>query len=199
MTNASARATEKAKTYDDFEWEKLARNNKLGNLCASQLNLYLMANLNMSRKDCDKKGFTKALKLEEIKKHFYSSRHDDDANGGKRPSIHVALSSSITGTKDESALVKVPPWSGTIWVPYHRHVNLVNTCPIDNFLTIFYVLMKKHSEFYQLLSRSAELYTTALIRICQLFDKGKFVDGKCEWLKLFAGWLNLIDTFKLDL
>ncbi len=138
-TNASARAMEKAKTYDDFDWEKLVRNNELGNLYVSQIDLYLVENLNMSKKDCDKKGFTKALKIEEIKKHFYSSRHDDDATGRKRTSqqkIHVALSSSSTNTKDASTVVKVPPWGGTILVPHHGHVNLVNTCPIDNFLCL---------------------------------------------------------------
>jgi hypothetical protein len=97
--------------------------------------------------------------------------------------------------------VPTPKMMQLLWilVPHHGHVNLVNTCPIDNFLTIFYVLMKKHGEFYQLLSRSAELYATALIRICQLFDEGKFVDGKCEWLKLYAGRFNLTNAFELDL
>lgn len=72
-TNASARAVEKAKTYDDFDWEKLIRTNELENLYISQLDLYLMANLNLSKKDCEKKGFTKVSKIENIKKHFYSS------------------------------------------------------------------------------------------------------------------------------
>ena len=69
-TNESARAVEKAKTYDYFDWEKLIRTNELENLYVSQLDLYLMANFNLSKKDCEKKGFTKASKIENIKKIF---------------------------------------------------------------------------------------------------------------------------------
>lgn len=72
-TNASARAVEKAKTCNDFDWEKLIRTNELENLYISQLDLYLMANFNLSRKDCENNGFTKVSKIENIKKHFYSS------------------------------------------------------------------------------------------------------------------------------
>lgn len=72
-TNASARAVGKAKTCDDFDWEKLIRTNELENLYISQLDLYLMANFNPSRKDCENNGFTKVSKIENIKKHFYSS------------------------------------------------------------------------------------------------------------------------------
>lgn len=53
--------------------QKLIRTNELENLYISQLDLYLMANLNLSKKDCEKKGFTKVSKIENIKKHFYSS------------------------------------------------------------------------------------------------------------------------------
>ena len=46
-TNASARAVEKAKTCDDFDWDILIRTNKLENLYVCQLDLYLMSNLNL--------------------------------------------------------------------------------------------------------------------------------------------------------
>ena len=38
-TNASARAVEKAKTYDDLDWEKLIRTNELEKLYVSQLSI----------------------------------------------------------------------------------------------------------------------------------------------------------------
>ena len=72
-TNACARASEKAKTYEDFDWETLIRGNNLGNLYVSQLDLYLLENVGLSKKDCVEKGFTKIKKIEAIKKHFYSS------------------------------------------------------------------------------------------------------------------------------
>ena len=61
---ASARTVEKAKTHDDFDWEKLIITNELReNLYVSQLDLFLMANFNLSKSDCQKKGFTKASKI----------------------------------------------------------------------------------------------------------------------------------------
>lgn len=53
-------------------------------------------------------------------------------------------------------------------VPHQGQVNLVNTCPIDNFLTIFYVLMKTRNKFFQYLLRSPELYAITLIKICEM-------------------------------
>lgn len=141
-TNASARAVEKAKTYDDFDWEKLIRTNELENLYISQLDLYLMANFNLSKKDCEKKGFTKISKIENIKKHFYSSvnQRKRAKNHAAHREIHVALPQ--TGQiKEAHTVLQVPaPWGGTVTVPHQGQVNLVNTCPTDNFLTIFYIL-----------------------------------------------------------
>ena len=64
--NTSAKAAEKAKAYD-FDWKKLAQSNELGNLYVSQYDLYLIKNLNISKKECGKKGFTKAKKIEAVK------------------------------------------------------------------------------------------------------------------------------------
>ena len=69
--------------------------------------------------------------------------------------IHVAL--PRTGrNKEAHAVLQVPPWGGTVTVPHQGQVNLVNTCPIDNFLTIFYVLMKTRNKFFLYLLRSSE-------------------------------------------
>ena len=53
--------------------EQIRGTSEQENQYISQLDLYLMANFNLSKKDCEKKGFTKASKIENIKKHFYSS------------------------------------------------------------------------------------------------------------------------------
>lgn len=140
-TNASARAVEKAKTCDDFDWEKLIRTNELENLYISQLDLYLMANFNLSRKDCENNGFTKVSKIENIKKHFYSSM-----NQRKRYEACSTSGNSCGPASDwtNQRSTYCTPSSGSLgWyitVLHQGQVNLVNTCPIDNFLTIFYVL-----------------------------------------------------------
>ena len=106
-----------------------------------------MANFNLS-----KKGLTKASKIENIKKHFYSSVNQRRKHAPHQE-IHVDLPQ--TGqNKEAHAAHQVPPWGGTITVPHQRQVmiNLVNTCPIDNFLTIFYVLMKTRNKFFPAVS-----------------------------------------------
>ena len=146
QTNASAREVEEAKTYDDFDWEKIIRKNELEKLYVSQLELYLIANLNLTKKDCEKKGFTKASKIEDIKKHFYSSEKEKKDHAPHQK-IHVAM--PHTGQITEArATLRVPPWGGTVRLPHQGQLNLVNTCPIDNFLTIFYVLVKTQTVCY---------------------------------------------------
>ena len=88
---------------------------------------------------------------------------------------------------------------GAVTVLQQGQVNLVNTCPIDNFLTIFYVLMKTRNKFFQYLLRSPELYAITLIKICEMFNDGNFAEGKCEWLNLFPGRFNLAQSVQLDL
>ena len=75
----------------------------------------------------------------------------------------------------------------------------MNTCPIDNFLTIFYVLMKTRNKFFQYLLRSPELYAITLVKICEMLYDGNFAEGGCEWLKLFPGRFNLAQSVKLVL
>ena len=115
-----------------------------------------MTNFNLSKKDCEKKGFTKADKTENIKKHFYSPVNQRRKHAPHQE-IHVALSQ--TGQiKEAHAVLQVPPWGGRVTVPHQGQLNLVNTCPIDNFLTIFYVLMKTRAKFFQI-SRIVCCYT----------------------------------------
>ena len=76
--------------------------------------------------------------------------------------IHVTLLQ--TGQiKVAHAVLQAPPWGGIVTVPHQGQVILVNTCPLDNLLTIFYDLMKTRNKFFQYLLRSIELYPITLI------------------------------------
>lgn len=201
-TNASTRAAEKARTYDDFDWEKLIQTSQLTGLYVSQLDLYLIKNLKLPKSQCEKKGFTKEKKIEAIKKHYYAStgppisgasvgspsvpRTSNNKSQELTNTVVVTLPDSL---KNEFAsnMLNVPPWGGKINLPYIGQITLVNTCPIDNFLTIFYTLMKNHRKAFQEISSSVEVYASYLIKIYKLFDRGNFVEGKLEWLKLFPG------------
>ena len=70
---ANTRALEKAKTYDEMNWPNHISSNSLDKLYASQLHLYLMQQMGLSKSQCEAKGDSKARKIEDIKKHFYAS------------------------------------------------------------------------------------------------------------------------------
>lgn len=106
---------------------------------------------------------------------------------------------NTVNNRNVPTVLNVPPWGGTIMVPHLDQINLVNTCPMDNFLTIFYALMKMHNAFYQHLLRSAELYAGSLLRICAMFDGGDCAMGKCEWLNIFPGRFDLTQPGQLNL
>lgn len=150
-----------------------------------------------SKKECENKVFTNANKIENIKKHFYSSVNQR-RKYAPHQEIHVVMPQTKQ-IKDAHAVLQVPLWGGTVTVPHQGQVNLVNTCPIDNFLTIFYVLMKTRNKFFQYLLRSPELYAVTLLKICKMVIDGNFAEGKCEWLKLFPGRFNLAQLGQLDL
>ena len=69
-TNASSKAVEKAKTYTDINWKKHVTENSLDKLYISQLNLYLMEELNMSKSECDKKVIPKRTRSKTSKRTF---------------------------------------------------------------------------------------------------------------------------------
>ena len=118
-----------------------------------------------------RKVLQRQARLKISKKHFYSSVNQGRKHASHQK-IHVALHQ--TGQiKQAHAVFQVPPWGGKVTVPHQGQVNLVNTCPINNFLTIFYVLMKTGNKFFQYLLRSPELYAMTLIKICEMFNGWK--------------------------
>lgn len=58
-TNASNKAIEKAKSFDDIDWPKYIKEDSLDKLYVSQLNLYLVVKLGMSKVQCEKRATQK--------------------------------------------------------------------------------------------------------------------------------------------
>lgn len=104
--------------------------------------------------------------------------------------INVAFLSHSAGSQSNVTL-QVPPWGGQVNLPFSGTLTLTNTCPIDNFFTILYALMKNHRNAMQHMLNSSELYGRTIAIIAKLFDQSQFTEGKCEWLKLFPGQFNL--------
>ena len=75
---------------------------------------------------------------------------------------------------------RVPGWGGTF-----GNVTLINTCPVDNFLTIVYTRMKDVPQTSAKLSLIRESWAEDLVSIEKLFDQKEFSRGKIEWLRPF--------------
>ena len=201
-SKASVKAVEKAKSYQDIDWEKHISENSLDKLYVSQLNLYLVQHLNMTRAECDKKGYTKEKKIQDIKANFFGRQLNSSSkkqnNGPTLISLqgttHSHPSSKITSQPPSanSSTLHVPPWGGTLNNTAHMVTqSLTNTCPIDNYLTIFYVLLTDHKKLHQELVKSTEIFAGTLIHIKNLFDTRMFPEAKLEWLHLFPARFDL--------
>lgn len=191
-TTADTRALEKTKTFDEINWSTRVSSNTLDKLYVSQLHLYLVQQIGMSKTQCQAKGNTKAKKIEDIKKHFYSSSKQSNAGNlqsslSRKPfSTLISLPRTVR-VQPASQSLRVPPWGGPVHNSNHAVRMLTNTCPIDNFLTIFYVLMNDFNAFYTQLRDSVDSYASVLIKIKHLFDQGHYADGKLCWISLFQG------------
>ena len=64
----------------------------------------------------------------------------------------------------------------------------LNTCPIDNYLTIFYLYLKDHPQvLHHLLASAADhRYATCLLDVVQSFDNAAAGTGKVHWLQQFS-------------
>ena len=113
-------------------------------------------------------------------------------------SVSVAFSASPPAKPTWPALIQVPPWGGDIQVAYQGIVTLTNTCPIDNFLTIFHILMKHHPKAYQYFIDSSDLYAATMVQIVNLFDQLLFAEGKIVWLQQFPGRFNLQQVIEIN-
>ncbi|CAB4036220.1 Hypothetical predicted protein, partial [Paramuricea clavata] len=70
---AKARTIEKAKAYNDIDWESSIYSKSLGKLYVSQLHLYMIEKMGLSKTQCERKGYTKSDKIADITKHYYST------------------------------------------------------------------------------------------------------------------------------
>ena len=204
LTSASNKAIEKAKTYHDIDWAKCIKEDYLDKLYVSQLNLYLVHKIGMSKAECDKKGYTKPKKIEDIKADYYtnSNRKSGTINTTQKYLGGMYSLQPITGVHvpPSSQPGHVPPWGGC----FHNQSimqtqTLVNTCPIDNYLTLFHLLMHDYKNFFNYLLASPEVFAATLVQVKLLFDMKHFEQGKILWLHQFQGWFNLnapiIDTW----
>jgi hypothetical protein len=86
----------------------------------------------------------------------------------------------------------VPRWGSTASLDGNIQVKLLNTCPIDNYLTIFYLYFNLYPDMYNLypdmynqLALSSAQFAQYLTETVSQFRKGEFALGKVHWLQQF--------------
>jgi hypothetical protein len=100
---------------------------------------------------------------------------------------HTATSNQ----KKRAQTVRVLPWGGSLYNSAQSLIQLLkNTCPIDNYLILMYVMMSDHNNFNEHLARSSDVYAKCLLEIKELFRTGRYSEGKILWLTLFPGRFN---------
>ena len=158
----------------------------LDKLYISQLNLYLMEELKMSKSECDKKGYIKKNKIEDIKANFYSKKRNSTT---PRQTV-ISLEPGGVPAPTSCRYTQVPPWGGSFQnISGMRTQTFKNTCPIHNYLTVFFVLTHDFKRLHQKLSSSSEHYAATMVQIKYLFD-----EGKLKWLQLFPGRFDLTSS-----
>lgn len=83
-------------------------------------------------------------------------------------------------TRTAIRVPRVPGWRGTF-----GNVTLINTCPVDNFLTIVYTRLKDVPQTSAKLSLIQESWAKDLVSIEKMFGQQEFSQGKIGWLRPF--------------
>ena len=76
---------------------------------------------------------------------------------------------------------------GTAYLDESIVIKLINTCPINSYLTIFYMYLKSHPAVlnYLISSSSCENYAKCLTEVVSPFEDEEYGSGKVQWLKQF--------------
>ena len=72
------------------------------------------------------------------------------------------------------------PWGGK-----YKSIHMSNTCTIDNFLYILFLLIQQNSgvrEWFEQ-EQNDKPVAAAIIRVAALFQAGKWAEGKLEWIR----------------
>ena len=101
----------------------------------AQLDTYLKEKVGMTPKEIKGKGFTFDKKVDFIRKHVLKQDNNDTGVTNNRISVPT-MTTVPRPASGHSTAISIIPWSGSI----KRHgivIELINTCPIDNFLMMF--------------------------------------------------------------
>ncbi|XP_070539591.1 uncharacterized protein C14orf28 homolog [Ptychodera flava] len=150
------------------------------------MDLYLKDKMNMISKEIKKKGFTKDMKAAVITPHHKNLKpaavQETIAKPeADEPSATVVLKSNSQQCYSQvSFQYDIPPWGGQLYSE-DKDVKLMNTCPIDNCLTIFYILQHQWVINIWMLPLD-QAVKDALASVIAYFSNGQYAEGKWAWM-----------------
>ncbi|CAB4001503.1 Hypothetical predicted protein, partial [Paramuricea clavata] len=102
----------------------------------------------------------------------------------------VSTHAEFQGSSEDGTqrVLPVPVWGGCANLDGNIAIKLINTCPIDNYLTIFYLYLKEHPNVLEQLELSSAEYAKRLVQIVIAFDAQDFATGKIIWLRQFPNF-----------
>ena len=168
---------------NDIDWEEMALSGKFDKLYVAQLDMYLSEVVGIGAKDIRAKGFNADKKVAFVRKYALrncsnldQSYADVTSNKSLRTVRAIVPSNNIN--QISNGTLNIIPWAGN----FHRegqNVELVNTCPIDNYLMMFdYLYQDRKVEIDQLPAPLPNI----LQQIHELLvDKG-FGEAKYKWV-----------------
>lgn len=169
-SRAATKAKELAKTVSEINWEESIKSGTLDKMYVSQLDMYLQKCAGCSKVELQEKGYTKAKKVEAVKRHFYTTKTKTSSS----------LPTNATNTNSNTVVI---PWGGQTEIQ-DRTITLKNTCPIDNFLMIFHLLFNESSRIKTYFENCNDLVAQTLCRSLKLVGDDEFCEAKLEWLTL---------------
>ena len=170
-------------TVDEIDWEEMVLSGKIGKMYVAQLDMYLIEKIGMSLKEIKTKGFTYDKKVALIRKHVLTSKSSNSTikvDSKNLPQVaSVPLSTPSSNVFNFSNTLNLIPWSGYI----NRHGNileLVNTCPLDNFLMVFDYLFYLRKTDIDLLP---DPLPATFSEINKFLIDAEFGEAKMRWLE----------------
>jgi hypothetical protein len=102
----------------------------------------------------------------------------------------VSTHAKFKGSSEDGTqrVLPVPAWGGCENLDGNIAIKLINTCPIDNYLTIFYLYLKQHPNVLEQLELSSAEYAKRLVQIVIALDAQDFAAGKIIWLRQFPNF-----------
>ena len=136
---AVAKENKLSKIVDEIDWCNKIQSGTLDKMYVSQLDMHLEKVAGSKKSIIQEKGFSKAKKVEAVKRHYYSCNNHILTTSTQELRQPQTLCQPLQPLPPTQPKLVVIPWGGQT-ILLGTSVSLTNTCPIDNSLMILHSL-----------------------------------------------------------